>query len=109
KSGLVQDAKQQLPQRVVRFFDFVEQNEAQSAAIGLMLVDRFLRQQGRRLTMAEVARRGADQFCDFMAMLKLRTVDLDKSSRTSKQNFGGGLNYSRFARTCWTQKEQVTD
>ena len=59
--------------------------------------------------MSQVARRRTDQFRDLMAVLELRTVNLDKSARTAKQDFGRSLDHSRLARTCWTQKEQVTD
>ncbi len=48
------------------------------------LVERFLREQGMSLAVTKVARRRADQLCDFVGVLKLGAIDLDAGARVSK-------------------------
>src|SRR5262249_27723396 len=109
ESCLIENSQQQLPQRVVRFFDFIEQQKAESRLLGLILINRFLSQQRGSLTMSQIPRRRPDEFCDFMAVLKFGTVNLDERSGTTKQNLGGGLDDSGFTGTRRAQEKQVTD
>jgi hypothetical protein len=41
------------------------------------LVERFLREQRVGLAVTQVARGRSDQFCDFVRVLELSTIDLD--------------------------------
>ena len=77
KRGLVEDAEQQLPQRVRGLFDFVEQQDRELQLLGVPLVERFLREQRMGLAMAQVSRRRADQLGDLVRVLELGAVDLD--------------------------------
>ena len=74
---LVQNAEQQVPQRVARLLDFVEQHEAELHLLGVILVQHFLAQQRMRLAMPQVSGRRADQLRDLVAVLELGAVDLD--------------------------------
>ena len=77
QGGLVEDAQQQIPERVAGLFDLVEQDEAELHLVGVVLVQHFLAQQRMGLAVAQVARRRADQLGDFVAVLELGAVDLD--------------------------------
>ena len=77
KRGLVQNSEQQLPERVGSFFDFVEQKNRKLQLVRVPLVESFLRQQRMGLAMAKVSRRRADQFRDFVRVLKFGAIDLD--------------------------------
>src|SRR5947199_308426 len=55
--GLVKNSQQELPQRVVRFLDFIEENEAETSALRLILIDCFLCQERRCFAVAQITRR----------------------------------------------------
>src|SRR5260370_19332171 len=73
-----------------------------------MLIQRFLRQQRMRFAVAQVSRRRPDQFCDFMAVLKLRAIDLDYGSRVLQQRLGGPLDNASFSRAGTPQEETIS-
>src|SRR5882724_5431681 len=58
--------------------------------------------------MAKIARGRADQFGNFMGMLKLRAIDLDHRAGIAKKNFGGRLHDARFSRTRRPEKQQIS-
>ena len=62
-----------------------------------------------RFAVAQVSRRRPDQFCDFMAVLKLRAIDLDYGSRVLQQRLGGRLDNASFSRAGRPQEEKVSD
>src|SRR5260370_727734 len=74
-----------------------------------MLIQRFLRQQRMRFAVAEVSRRRRDQFRDFMAVLKLRAIDLDYGSSVLQQRLGGRLDNASFSRARRPEEEKVSD
>ena len=94
---LIQNAQQQVPQRVAGFFDLVEQHEAQLHLLGVVLVEHFLAQQRMRFAMPQISGRRADQFGDLMAMLKLSAIDLDHRAAIAHQAFGRGFHQPRLA------------
>ena len=61
------------------------------------LIERLLRKQRVGLAVPEIARRRADQFCDFMGVLELGAVDLDDCVRVAEENFRGGLDDASLA------------
>ena len=65
----------------------------------MVCVDSFLAEQRMGFAMAEISRRGANQFGDFVRVLELGAVDLDDSARVADQRFGGGLDDPRLSRT----------
>ena len=105
--GLVQNAEQQLPERVGRLLDFVEQQDRELQLVGVPLVQRFLREQRMSLAMSQVSRRRTDQLGDFVGVLKLSAIDLDAGAGIAEQSFGHGLDHPRFARAGRPQKQQV--
>src|SRR5215475_22340 len=58
------------------------------------------------LAVSEIAWGRADQFGYFVRMLKLGAIDLDHRIRIAEQNFGGGLDRTRFTRASRSQEEQ---
>ena len=92
-----------LPERVGGLFDFVEQKNREFELVGVPLVQRFLRQQGMRLAVTEVARRRTDQFGDFMGVLELGAVDLDAGAGIAEKRFGQGFDDAGLARIRWAQ------
>ena len=98
-----------LQEEIYRLQDLVKQQEADSSAIVLVLVDRFLGQKRRRFTMAQVAWRRSDQFRNFVAVLEFGAIDFDYCAGISDHRFGERLDESRFTRSRWTQKQKVAD
>ena len=74
-----------------------------------MLIDGFLGQKRGRFAVSEITRRRTDQFGNLMTMLKFSTIDLDESSRVSKQNFSRRFDDSCLAGSRGTQKQQVAN
>ncbi len=105
--GLIQNAQQQLPQRVAGFFDFVKQQKRNLQFLGVILRERFLRNQRMRLAVPQISRRRTNQFRDFVRVLELGAVHLDYRARIAKQHFGRGFHHPRLARAGWPQKQQV--
>src|SRR5580693_2717342 len=62
-----------------------------------------------RLAMSQVSGRRADQLGDFMAVLELRAIDLDDSTRILEQGFGGGFDDTRLSRAGGPQKQEISD
>ena len=77
----VQDAEQQIPQRVAGFLDFIEQDEADLDVVGVMLVDHFLAEQRMRFAMPQISGRRTDQFGNFVAVLKFGAIDFYDGAR----------------------------
>src|SRR5579875_4028755 len=107
QSRFVENAEQQIPERIARLLDFVEEDEAQLHRVGGVLIDKFMAEQRMRFAMAEISRRRADQLGDFVAVLKLGTVDLDHRALVAEQCLGRGLHRTRLARTGRPQEKEV--
>ena len=107
--GFVQNAEQQVPQRIAGLFDFVEQHEAQLQFVGVILIQHFLAQQRMRLPMPQVSGRRADQLGDFVAVLKLRAVDLDHGAGIAHQALRRGFHQPRFAGARRSKKQEVAN
>ncbi len=105
--GLVQNSQQQLPQRVGRFFDFVEEQESNLQFLGVILRERFLRDQRMRLAVPQISRRRADQLRNFVRVLKFGAVHFDHRARIAEQHFGRGFDDARFARARRPEEQQV--
>src|SRR5581483_4423983 len=91
----IEDAEQQVPQRIAGLFDLIEQDEADLHRIGMILIQNFLAQQWVRLAMTEVSRRRADELRDLMAVLELAAIDFDDRARVLHEALGGGLDDAR--------------
>src|SRR5262249_40853957 len=63
--------------------------------------------EGMRLPMSQVARRRTNELGDFVAVLKLRAIDLDGGTGIAEQSFGHGFHNARLARTSRAQKEEI--
>src|SRR5947209_4274881 len=74
-----------------------------------MLIQRFLRQQWMRFAVSQVSRRRPNQLRDFMAVLKLRAINLDYGSRILQQRLGGCLDDASFSRARRPQEEEICD
>src|SRR5215469_1764787 len=61
-----------------------------------------------RLPVSQVAGRGADQFGDFVRVLKLGAIDLDARPGVAEQSLGHRLDHPRLAGSCRPQEEQVS-
>ena len=55
--SFIENAQQQLPQRVGSLFDFVEQHQSQLNVVGMRPIEIFLRQHRRSFAVAEISRR----------------------------------------------------
>src|SRR5579859_954213 len=106
--GLVENAQKQLPQRIRRFLDFVEKQKRQLDFFRVILRERFLCNQRMRFAMPQVSRRRANQFRDFVRMLEFRAIHFDHRARVAENHFRRSLHHARFARTCRSQKQQVS-
>ena len=107
--GFVENAEQQVPQRVAGLLDLVEQDEAQLHLFGVILVQHFLAEQRMRLAMAQVSGRRADQLGDLVAVLKLRAVDLDHRAAVAHQALRRGFHQPRLAGAGRPQEQEVAD
>ena len=105
----VQNAEQQIPERVAGFLDFIEQHEADLHSVGVILVQHFLAQQRVRLAMPQISGRRADQLRDLMAVLELRAIDLDHGARILHQRFGSRLDDPGLTGTGRPEKKEVAD
>ena len=109
KRRFVQDAEQQLPERVGGLLDFVEQQDRELQLLGVPLVQRFLRQQRMGLAMAQVSRRRADQLGDFVRVLEFGAVDLDAGAGVAEERFGHGFDDPGFARAGGPEEQQIAN
>ena len=100
-------SQQELPEGVIRFFDLIEQDQAEFHIGRVILIHRLLRQDRRSFAVTEISRRRPNKLCDLMAVLKLRAIDLDKSARISEEYLGRGFNDASLPRTGWTKKKKV--
>src|SRR5260370_42061737 len=60
-----------------------------------------------RLAMPQISRRRANQFGNFMRVLKFRAIDLNHGARVAKEDFRSRLHNARLPRTCWPKKQQI--
>ena len=81
--GLVQNAEQQVPERVAGLLNLVEQHEAQLHLVGVILVERFLAEHGVGFAVSQVSGRGTDQLGDLVAVLELGAIDLNDRARVA--------------------------
>src|SRR5262249_6312386 len=109
EGGLVQDAQQQLPERVGSLLDLVEEQEAQLQIFVVRLSQSFLRDQWVRLPMSQIAWRRANELGDLMGVLEFGAIHLDYRSRVTEQNLGRHLHNPRLARPGWAEEEQVAN
>ena len=107
--GLVENAEQQLPERVRGFFDLVKEQDRELELLGVPLVERFLRQQGMSLAMAEVSRRRADQLGNFVGVLELGAIDLDAGFGVAEERLGDGLDDARLSGAGRPEEQEVAD
>ncbi len=77
QSGFVQNAEQQVPQRVTGLLNLVEQHEADLDLLGVVPVERYLAEQRMRLAVTQISGRRSDQLGNLVAVLKLSAVNLD--------------------------------
>src|SRR5271166_5843193 len=61
------------------------------------------------LPVAQIPWGRANQFCDLMRVLELRTIHFDQRSAIAEQNLRSGLDNARFAGAGWSQKQKVSD
>ena len=107
--SFVQNAQQQLPERVGGFFDFVEQQDREFKGLGVPLVQRFLGQQRMRLAVSQVSWRRADQLRDFVRVLKLGAIDLDAGAGVAEQGLGHGLDHPGLTRAGGPEEQQISN
>src|SRR5271165_2118314 len=107
--GLIENAEQQLPQGVGGLFNFVEQQNRQLELVGMPLAQRLLRQYRMGLTMAQIARRRADQLRDLMRMLELSGVNLDAGAWVAKQRLRHRLDDASLAGTRRSEEQEISD
>ena len=105
--GFVENAEQQLPQRVGRLLDFVEQQEAELQFVGVILRERFLRDQRMRLAVPQISRRRADQLRDFVRVLEFGAIHLDHRARIAEQHFGRRFHDARLARARRPEEQKI--
>src|SRR5256885_12857650 len=72
-------------------------------------VEILLREHWRSLAVSQISRRRADQFRDFMRMLKLCAIDLYDRIRVAIQNFRCRLDDAGFSRAGGAQKQHRAD
>src|SRR5580698_8340309 len=59
--------------------------------------------------MPEISRRRTDQFCDFVAVLKLGAVDLQDTSGVAHKRFRSGFHQAGLAGPGGSQKQKISD
>src|SRR5271157_3001322 len=59
--------------------------------------------------MAEIAWGRADEFRDFVRVLKFRAIDFDDQAGIAKENFRGGFHNAGFSGPRGSKKEEVAD
>ena len=79
QGGLVQDAEEELPERVARLLDLVEEHQRELDLFAVVLFQRLLGDQRLGLPVAQVSGRRADQLGDLVAVLELGAVDLQQA------------------------------
>ncbi len=104
---LVQNPQQQLPQRIAGLLDLVEQQKADLQLLGVVLRQRFLRDQGMRLAVPQISRRRTNQFRNLMRVLKLRAIHFDYRARIAKQHFRRRFHHPRLPRSGRTEEQQI--
>ncbi len=57
--------------------------------------------------MPQISRRRANQFGNFMRVLKFRAIDLNHGARVAKEDFRSRFHNARLPRTCWPKKQQI--
>ena len=57
----------------------------------------------------QIARRRADEFRDFVAVLEFRAINFDHRARISNQAFRDGFHHPRFARSGGAEKYEAPD
>src|SRR6266481_1869551 len=107
--SFVQDPEEQIPEVVTRLLDFIEQNEAQLQRIRMILIENLLSQHRMRFAMTEISRGRADEFGDFMTVLKLAAVDLNDSPRISEQGLRGRLHCVCLPGTRRPEEQEVSN
>ena len=71
----IQNAEQQLPQRIAGFFNFIKEDERKFDRLTVRTIYVFLGQHRRGFAVAEIAWGRADQLRNFVRMLKLRAIN----------------------------------
>ena len=79
----------QVPHRVARLFDFVEEYEADPGRFGVVDIQRFPAQSRTGFAVSEISGRRADQLGNFVALLELTpAIDLEDCVRIAQERFG---------------------
>ena len=107
--GLVEDAEQELPQGVGGLLDFVEEQQAELHAVGVIAGERFLGDERMRFAMAEIAGRRTDELGDLVRMLEFGAIHLDHRVRVTEEDFRGRFHHSRFPRAGGAEKKKIAD
>jgi hypothetical protein len=95
-------------QSIGGFFNFIEQQKAELQIFPVILGQLLLGNQRMSFAVAQVAGRRTDQLGDLMGVLKFRAIHFDDGPRVSEENFSGGLDDTRLARSSGAQKQQIT-
>src|SRR5260370_29324954 len=90
--SFVQDPEEQIPKGVTRLFDFIKEDEGELHVFCVILIERFLGEKSVRFPMAKITRRRADEFGDFMTVLKLAAIDLNDGAWIAEKRLGGRLH-----------------
>ena len=66
-----------LPSGQTSIADFIEKDEAESSAVALILIDRFLGQKRRSFAVPQISWRRTNQFRNFVRVLEFRAIHFD--------------------------------
>src|SRR5713101_2740231 len=73
------------------------------------LIESFLSEQWMRLAMTQVARRRADQFGNFVRVLKFGAVNLDAGTGVAEQSLGHGFYDTGFPRAGGPKEQKIAN
>src|SRR2546425_1486248 len=102
---LVQNTKQELPERVRSLLDLIKEYQRKLQFFGMHAIEVLLRQHRRSFAMAEISGGRPDQFGNLVRMLKLCAVDFYDQLMVAEENFGGGFNDARFTGASRPEKQ----
>ena len=106
---LVQNPKQELPERVRGFFDLIKQHQGQLQIVAMHAIKIFLRQHRRGLAVTKISRRRTNELGNLMRVLEFGAVNLHDGVYIGKEHFGGRLNYARLAGTGRAKEQHRPD
>src|SRR5260370_39507944 len=107
--SFVQDPEEQIPEGVTGLLDFIKEDEGELHVFRVILIERFLGEKSVRFPMAKITRRRADEFGDFMTVLKLAAVDLNDSAWIAEKRLGGRLHGACLPGTRRPEEQEVSN